>query len=87
MLDYATLTRITEEKLRECADLAAGAVEEVELRQYLDMGHGVWQLWLALAADLDKEAARRDDGRLYAMIEPTAISGLEPVPPNKRSPS
>jgi hypothetical protein len=80
MLDYATLTRITEMKLRDCADMAAGAVEEVELRQSLDMGHGVWQLWLALAGQVDKEAALRDDDRLYAIIEPHAVSGLRTTP-------
>lgn len=54
MLNYASLTDIAEKRLRECADEAATMVSEVEFRQRLDMGHGIWQLWLALAGQLDR---------------------------------
>ena len=75
-MDYSTLTNITEQRLRECAEQAATKVEEFEYRQCLDMGHGMWQLWLALAGQIDKPAARRDMDRLYALIEPENVSGV-----------
>lgn len=77
-MDYATLTGITEQKLRECAEEALTKVEGFEYRQCLDMGHGIWQLWLALAGKIDKPAARRDMDRLYALIEPENVSGINP---------
>lgn len=77
MIDYATLTATTEKKLRECADAAAELVDEVSFRQRLDMGHGIWQLWLALAANFDKDLARNDMDRLYALIEPVSVTGLK----------
>jgi len=79
MLNYAILTNTAEKKLRECAERAASAVEEVDFRQCLDMGHGVWQLWLALAGHIDKESARLDMDRLYELIEPDAVSGLRTI--------
>ncbi|MDK6080556.1 hypothetical protein [Massilia varians] len=84
MLNYANLTDIAEKRLRECADEAATMVSEVEFRQRLDMGHGIWQLWLALAGQLDKESARRDMDRLYALIEPESVSGLRSTRPNQQ---
>jgi hypothetical protein len=84
LLNYETLTRIAEAKLNECADRALIVVEEVEFRQSLDMGHGVWQLWLALAGEVDKEAARRDMDRLYALIEPESISGVRSLRSDKQ---
>ncbi|NTB05887.1 hypothetical protein [Agrobacterium tumefaciens] len=75
-MDYATLTGITEKRLRECAEEASTKVEAFEYRQCLDMGHGMWQLWLALAGTIDKAAARSDMDRLYALIEPESVSGI-----------
>ena len=69
-MDYVTLTGITAQKLRECAEEASTKGERFEYRQSLDMGHGIWQLWLALAGRIDKPAARRDMDRLYALTEP-----------------
>jgi hypothetical protein len=78
-MDYATLTAITEQRLRECAEEASTKVEQFEFRQCLDMGHGMWQLWLALAGKIDKPAAQRDMDRLYALIEPESVSGIGPT--------
>ena len=75
-MDYTTLTSITEAKLKECAEQAASAVQEVEFKMFLDMGHGIWQLWLALAGEVDREPAKHDMDRLYKLIEPEAVSGL-----------
>jgi hypothetical protein len=76
MLNYTDLTAVAEKQLRKCADEAATMVHEVEFRQRLDMGHGMWQLWLALAGQLDKESARHDMDRLYTIIEPESVFGL-----------
>ncbi|WP_076572348.1 hypothetical protein [Janthinobacterium sp. TND4EL3] len=84
MLDYSTLTSTAERKLRECADQASTMVEKIEFRQRLDMGHGIWQLWLELAGMVDKAAARRDMDRLYALIEPESISGLRAMSAGKK---
>ena len=59
-------------------------VEKIEFRQRLDMGHGIWQLWLELAGMVDKAAARRDMDRLYALIEPESISGLRAMSAGKK---
>jgi hypothetical protein len=68
-MDYVTLTGIAERELRRMAEDAAAAVDEIDYEMCRDMANGIFQLWVALASSLDKDASFADHTRMYALTE------------------